>query len=205
MKCTDLKEKISGYIDGEISPDEVRLVEGHLGACVDCRSMERRMRALGTGVEIMETSVPADFREKLFERLEKEELLPRRRSLFAFSLRWAAIPLAVAAAFAVFLLISPETVKEVGTPERLPGVAQDAPRVAQGTPEGAPITDSEATKASRPRNQQERELEVVAAGLSSEDREIVAHLDIFEDASAIDEQADDDVIDLFESGTGSKG
>ena len=98
MKCLEWKEKISGYIDGEITSDDARQVEIHLDDCGHCRQLERRMRAMGNGVGLVENPVSPEFREKLFERLEKEDLLPRRRSLFAFSIRWAAIPLAAAVA-----------------------------------------------------------------------------------------------------------
>jgi anti-sigma factor RsiW len=157
MECLDWKEKISGYIDGEISPAEVREVEGHLHECGTCRTLERRMRVVGTGVERTEATVPSDFREKLFARLEAEELLPRRRSLFVFSLRWAAVPLAAAAAFGLFLLVSPEKSKDLVAPQ-------------QSMP---------------------------SSGLSAEEREIVAYLDVLEDPAALDDQGDTDTIEMF--------
>ena len=49
----------------------------------------------------------------LFARLEKEDLLSKRRSIFVYSLRWAAVPLAAAAALALFLLPSREPVRDL--------------------------------------------------------------------------------------------
>lgn len=159
MKCLEWKEKISGYIDREISPAEIREVEGHLAACESCRILERRMRALGVGVARAEAAVPSDFREKLFARLEAEELLPRRRSLFVFSLRWAAVPLAAAAAVGMFLLVSPEKGRDAIAPQ-------------QSTPSAV-------------------------VGLSAEEREIVAYLEVLEDPAALEEQGDGDTMEMF--------
>jgi anti-sigma factor RsiW len=186
MKCLDWKEKISGYIDGEISPAEVREVEGHLEACESCRALERRMRAVGGGVASIETSVSTDFREKLFARLEAEELLPRRRSLFVFSLRWAALPLAAAAAFGLFLLVSPEKGRDAILPQG------GLPRVAQQSP------PSSASGIERP-------VATAAAVLSPEEREIVAHLEVLEDPAALEDQGDADTIEIFGTARGRRG
>lgn len=176
MECPDWKERISGYIDREISPAEVLEVEGHLRECRACRVIERRMRMLGTGVERTEATVPYDFREKLFSRLEAEGLLSRRRSLFVFSLRWAAVPLAAAAAFGLFMLVSPEKGSDPVAPqEGLPRVAQ---RAQEQSMKGQPAASS-------------------TSGLSAEEREIVAYLDVLEDPAALDDQGDPDTIDIF--------
>ena len=164
------------------------------------------MRAVGIGVGKVETEVSAEFRDKLFTRMEKEELFPRRPGLFVFSLRWAAVPLAVAVAFAAFLLIPPETGKNPVVPQA------DSPRVVQGPPVQAPSGDSipmkesqpSATVAGRPAASG-KEPAVAASGLSSEEREIIAYLDIFEDEASIDEQGDEGAIEFFEAGAGGKG
>ncbi|MBI5577158.1 MAG: zf-HC2 domain-containing protein [Deltaproteobacteria bacterium] len=203
MKCLDWKEKISGYIDGEIPGEDARRVEEHLAGCHACRALERRMRAMGTGMEKMETAVSPDFREKLFARLEAEKLLPRRRSLFVFSFRWAAIPLAVAVAFAAFLFIAPDKRQD-------PGVSPvEAPRVAQNVPaQQAPSTgvkSQESPQQSHAAPLKVQETAVTPVGLSAEEREIVAHLEIFEDPAAIEDQGDVDAIEIFEPSNMRKG
>jgi len=128
------------------------------------------MRAIGIGVARTEGVVPSDFREKLFARMEAEDLLPRRRSLFVFSIRWAAVPLAAAAALALFLLTSPEKGKDTVSPQgQLPGVARQAPATAR-----------------------------VGGELTSEEQEIIAHLDVLEDPSAFDAPGDVDEMEIFE-------
>lgn len=195
MKCLEWREKISGYIDREIPDAEIGEVEGHLEACESCRALERRMRAVGTGVTRLEAAVSPDFRDRLFARMEAEELLPRRRSLFAFSLRWAAIPLAAAAAFGLFLLVSPEKSKVANSPQ------EDGPRVAQSAPvervpEGGTSSRGEVRQHPAASGKGQPAPAGVAA-LSLEEREMVAYLDVLEDPAALDEQGDQDAIDMF--------
>jgi len=112
MGCREIREVISAYVDGEARPEEARLVEEHLGACPQCRQAEKRMRDLGMAVARTEGAVPPDFRENLFARMEKEDLLPKRRSIFAYSVRWTVVPLAAAAAIALFVLSSREVPRD---------------------------------------------------------------------------------------------
>jgi hypothetical protein len=170
MECRNWKERISAHVDGETPAGEVRLVEEHLRGCAACRALERRMRAVAIGVARTETDVPLQFREKLFARMESEDLLPKRRSLFVYSLRWAAIPLAAAAALAFFLLTSTE---RGGNRPAPPG--QAAP-VARG-----------------------------AGELTSEEREIVAHLDVLEDPSVLEDPGEIDEIEIFAPAGSRKG
>ena len=112
MGCRKIREIISAYVDGEARPEEARLVEDHLGGCPHCRQAEKRMRDLGMAAARTEGAVSPDFREKLFARMEREDLLPKRRSLFAYSARWAAVPLVAAAAIALYLLPSREVPRD---------------------------------------------------------------------------------------------
>lgn len=113
MECRDIREMISAYVDGEASAEEARRVEEHIGQCGMCRTAEKRMRALGVAAARTEGAVPPDFREKLFSRMEKEELLAMRRSIFVFSVRWAAVPLAAAAALMFYVLSSRDVPRDV--------------------------------------------------------------------------------------------
>ena len=113
MECREIREIISAYVDGEALPEEARRVEEHIGGCAECQAAEKRMRVLGVAVTRTEGAVPPDFRENLFARLEKEDLLPKRRSIFVYSLRWAAVPLAAAAALALFVFSSREPARDL--------------------------------------------------------------------------------------------
>lgn len=198
MECHEIKEHISATIDGEALPAEVRLVEEHLAACPECRALERRMREVGAAVARVEGAVPPGFRDALFARMEAEDLLPRRRSLFVFSLRWAAIPLGAAAALALFLFMSDGKGKDaVVTQGPLPHVAQSP--LATPAPAG-PAED--ASKRLPAVAERERGESTASAGadqepLSTEDREIIANLDLLEDPSAIEAPGEFDEMDIF--------
>ena len=111
MGCRDIRESISACVDGEASPVEAEAVREHLASCEQCRSLERQMRAVGAGVRQVRVSVPDRFREKVFARLDSEGALPKRKKLFSAAWRFAAVPLAAAAALGLFLLTSREAVR----------------------------------------------------------------------------------------------
>ncbi len=202
MACREIRESISAYVDGEASPEEARRVEEHLGSCAQCRSAEKGMRALGVAVTRTEGSVPSDFRENLFARMEAEDLLPKRRSIFAFSIRWAAVPLAAAAAMALYVLTSRETPREFPSPAvGPPRVAREMPGPGTAPPEaGSPSSAPRGLAGSPPAvpGKEERKTQVVADGgkLSPEDREIVANLEILEDPDLFDEPQVDE-LEIF--------
>ena len=199
MECREIREIISAYVDGEASPEEARRVEEHLGSCAQCRSAEKRMRALGVAVTRTEGSVPPDFRESLFARMEAEDLLPKRRSIFVFSVRWAAVPLAAAAAMALYVLSSREAPREFPSPAvGPPRVAREMPGPGTTSPEaGSPFSAPRELAGSPPAvpGKEERKTKIVADGgkLSPEDREIVANLEILEDPDLFDEPQIDEM------------
>ncbi|HZD54805.1 MAG TPA: anti-sigma factor [Candidatus Aquicultoraceae bacterium] len=203
MDCAEIRELISAWLDGEASPEEVRRVEEHLGACAKCRAVAGRMRALGTAVPGMEMPVPPGFRETVFARLEKEEFLPKRRSLFAFSVRWAAVPLAAVAAIALFYLNPPEAPRDSLSPAVrnsgpvVAGRSAEAPRLATESPPGALSSSSPpAVSSTVPEKGTSEVAGGVGAGLTPEDREIVANLEILEDPELFDEDRFDE-IEIF--------
>lgn len=192
MDCRDAKELLSAYQDGETSAEESRQVEEHLAACEGCRAAQRRMFALDAMIARSETEVSPDFREKLFSRMEAEELLPRRRSLFSLSFRWA-LPLAAAAALGLFLLISREAPQGPVTPGSAPQVAV--------TPAETPV------RAAAPAETRAPETTEVAAReeLTEEEREIVAYLEVLEDTSSFEEPGEVDEMEIFLPPAQSRG
>jgi len=161
MDCRDIRESISAFVDGEASPGEEAAVRDHLASCERCRALERQMRAVGAGVRHVRGSVPDRFREGVFARLESEGVLPKRKKPFPAAWRWAAVPLAAAAAaLGLFLLTSREAVRGPVPP----------------SPQGN------------------------AAALSTEDREMLALLDILEDPAPFDAVDDAEGVDLLVPG-----
>ncbi len=223
MECREYREMLSAYVDGEASPDDARRVALHLEECARCRADERKMRALGVGVARIEGDVPPDFREKLFARLEREELVPKRRSLFFFSLRWAAIPLAVAAAVGLVLLTTRERGPGKMPPTAVPPqVSQRAPAsggrdtglppspgVRRGTVPPAGETPGGADDkmiAAQERGPQKGTAAARGPGeISAEDREVIAHLDFLEDPAALEDVRDFDEVEMFAPPVNRKG
>lgn len=194
MDCGSLKELISVYVDGESSPEESRRAEEHLDLCPECARNAKLLRALGAAAVRTETQVSAGFRDRLFARMEEEGLLRRRRSLFAFSLRWAGLPLAAAAALGLFLLTSREAARGPAPPASSPSEIQ-RPRDAS-PPERGPAAPESSAGASAP---------VAGEALSLEERDIVANLEVLEDPQAFDEPGEIDELEIFFPNTNSRG
>ncbi len=223
MKCDEIKEILSGYVDGEARGDEARLAEEHLAACPVCRDLVRRMKVVGAGVGRTEAVVPPGFRDAVFDRMEREGLLPRRRGVFAFPIRWVAIPVAAAAVLALFVLMPREAGKvgpamstrpptaaneaapqAPGAGERLAGRTGDAGS-AKGVEEGTRLArqapESPAAGAARTAAADAR----AAVELSPEERDIVAHLDVLESSAAFDEPSEIDELEIVEPATRNNG
>lgn len=197
MDCRDAKELLSAFLDGETSKEESRQVEEHLAVCAECGAAQRRMLALDAMIARSETEVSPDFRDTLFSRMEAEELLPRRRNLFSFSIRWA-LPLAAAAALGLFLLMSQETSRGPVTPGKAPQVAV--------TPADTPKTVAQIPGTS-PGGSRSPERTAVAAReeLTAEEREIVAYLEVLEDPSSFEEPGEIDEMEIFFPPARSRG
>jgi len=175
MGCRDIRETISACVDGEASPREAASVREHLATCERCRVLERQMRAVGAGVRQLRGKVPDRFREEIFARLESEGVLPSRKMLFPAAWRWAAVPLAAAAALGFFLLTSRDAVRGPDSP---------GPATAR--------VESSAPPSPTPQGN--------AAALSTEDREMIALLDLLEDPGALDANGDAEGMELLAPG-----
>ena len=116
MNCRDIRETISACVDGEASPEESGAVREHLASCERCRLLERQMRAVGAGVRQVRGTVPDRFREKVFARLEAEGALPPPVRARVRPWRWAAVPVAAAAALGLFLLTSGDAIRKGAVP-----------------------------------------------------------------------------------------
>ena len=175
MGCRDIFETISACVDGEASPEEAARVREHLASCERCRVLERQMHAVGAGVRQVRGSVPDRFREAVFARLDAEGALPKRKKVFPTAWRWMAVPLAAAAALGFFLLTSRDAVRGPDSPgpatSRIETFAPPDP-----SPQGN------------------------AVALSTEDREMLALLDILEDPADLDANDDAEGMELLAPG-----
>jgi hypothetical protein len=175
MGCRDIFETISAFVDGEASPEEAARVREHLASCERCRVLERQMHAVGAGVRQVRGSVPDRFREAVFARLDAEGALPKRKKVFPTAWRWMAVPLAAAAALGFFLLTSRDAVRGPDSP--------------------GPATSRVETSAPPDPSPQGN-----AVALSTEDREMLALLDILEDPADLDANDDAEGMELLAPG-----
>ena len=68
MRCRQLVDKISEYLDGELDPELVRELEHHLEHCEDCRIVVDTTRKT---VEIFCNAEPAALPGNVHERLSQ--------------------------------------------------------------------------------------------------------------------------------------
>lgn len=196
MACRDIRELISAFVDGETSAEETALVTEHLSSCARCRDLERGMRAMGEGVRQVRREPTEAFREAVFARLESEGTLPKGKRVPAFPWRWAAVPLAAAAAAALFLLASRDAVRERPVPGPTTArVESPVPSGAAGI-EPAPPASGPAGGSRAPA----RPGHGTAASLSAEDREMIALLDILEDPASFEAEGETEGVDLLVPG-----
>jgi len=167
MDCRDIRETISACVDGEASPEEAALVREHLASCERCGVLERQMRAVGEGVRQIRGSVPDRFREEVFSRLDSEGAISKRKKVYPTAWRWAAVPLAAAAALGLFLL-----------------------------PPGAGIRG----RAILPATTARMETPGSSGPLTTEDREMIALLDLLEDPADLDASDDAEGMELLVPG-----
>ena len=176
MGCRDIRESISACVDGEASPGEAAAVRAHLASCECCRVLERRMRAVGAGVQPGAVDrCRTGCREEVFARLESEGALPKRKKGESTAWRWAALPLAAAAALGFFLLTSREGIR---------GPESPGPATAR--------IETSVPPASSPQGN--------GSALSAEDREMLAMLDLLEDPEAFDANDDAEGMELLAPG-----
>lgn len=70
MDCQRVRDQLSAYADGELSPSEHRSVERHLGRCEACHRENAGIRGVGrlTGM-IPEVDVPAELHSRIMSRV----------------------------------------------------------------------------------------------------------------------------------------
>ena len=105
MTCSDLKELLSAYADGELAETQRDFVEGHLRDCGDCQATLADYRQVGQRVSSLRaTGIQPEIEEGTMSRI-------RRDRVFEGSRRWlrpvlVAAPVAVVAVAVLLLSLS---------------------------------------------------------------------------------------------------
>lgn len=74
LRCGEVLERLSDYVDGDLPPREVERVEGHLKGCDWCEQMGGDFAAAVAAIRrhlVAETAVPEDARRRLRDRLRR--------------------------------------------------------------------------------------------------------------------------------------
>jgi hypothetical protein len=81
MECKDIREKLSAYLEGSVSPEESRLIEEHLNSCQECRTSLADLKKAGELVKNLgEVEPPAWLTPKIMSRVRAEE--EKKRGIF---------------------------------------------------------------------------------------------------------------------------
>jgi anti-sigma factor RsiW len=117
-------DRLSAYLDGELTDDERASVEDHLAACPDCRLRLAAWRRLAAAVhgEAL-PGVPEGLQERIESRLDAASVVPFRRRF--------AIPATIAATIGAIGLVAVIALRQQGQPV-----------VPQEPPSNAPAADA---------------------------------------------------------------
>lgn len=102
--CEEYIEKIVLSLDGELSEQEEKALEAHLGVCEGCRCLYRTYRNLDAGIQDMELEPPEGLVKSVMQeiRLEQEKTRPIyyiKRMKFSLVALAACLVLVVAGKF----------------------------------------------------------------------------------------------------------
>ncbi|MGE5544905.1 MAG: zf-HC2 domain-containing protein, partial [Bacillota bacterium] len=94
MRCQNVRELLSPYIDLVLSDEEKTRIEEHLAACESCRKELAELQHAVNRIRGMEKrEAPSDFMNRLHERLQQEKVAPfstksRQNRLVSYTSGW---------------------------------------------------------------------------------------------------------------------
>ena len=72
MKCSEIRERLSAYIDAELDERTLEEIEVHLSGCEQCRDELAALRMLvSCAGDIEEVESPVDLKQRIFEAVEE--------------------------------------------------------------------------------------------------------------------------------------
>jgi anti-sigma factor RsiW len=74
-RCRALLREVSGYLNGDLSPDRCRAIQRHLESCRACAAITGRLRKTIEACRAARTPLPRDVRARAKARIR--ELLAR--------------------------------------------------------------------------------------------------------------------------------
>jgi len=78
MKCAEIKELLSAYIDAMLEPAEKQAVETHCATCPECRKELAELTSVVSHIASLKPiDAPVDFTQKVHERIERRSEFER--------------------------------------------------------------------------------------------------------------------------------
>lgn len=160
MNCKEVKQNLSIYLDGDLTPREKEKMDIHLQECAACRQVyheflhvSRCLKSMGQDI----VAAPADFAEKVIRKIE-EESVPEKRRKIAMPYHWSrwAVAAAAVAVLAVAYLnpslmpegtqvaVNPPAVHETVTEINNPANQMGKPATTSSNQPGTTVTDNQA-------------------------------------------------------------
>lgn len=73
MRCEEILQKISEYIDGELDNGECQSIKQHIDTCSFCKKFVKSFtRNIDLCKELLKVDMPEEVREKLRQKLQNE-------------------------------------------------------------------------------------------------------------------------------------
>lgn len=87
MICLDMQERLSAYLDGDLSPDKMKEVADHLSGCESCQAALSELRQVRDALRSLpEVEVPGDLHSSIMERLRPHMKRKKQRKWVFFRL-----------------------------------------------------------------------------------------------------------------------
>jgi putative zinc finger protein len=171
MTCSSVRQKLSGYLDGELEASAAQAVSLHLDTCESCRARWQTLRAALDALQDLPRMEPREsLAGRVRDRLEVERRGPGLAMLFrpAWAARPLILPSLLPAAAAVILILGASLL--MGRDPR-PAIATDARgrsevwanREPRSGTEGNPLFPSSGVAMPRPRSDQRLPDDVLAS------------------------------------------
>ena len=114
MRCFDVQMELEAYVDGELGPERVALLERHLAGCEGCRAELARLRAVVGALKSWPlVAEPAQLTARVMAQVRPLPGVgaayaePRRRvepqALPSFRIRWSDFAISLAGAGLIFV------------------------------------------------------------------------------------------------------
>lgn len=106
INCKNVQELYTAYIDKELDDAAMKKVEEHLASCVECREAFKMLsNIIITCGNMEEAELPADFSQKLHQRLNEEKQKTSGNKLVLFSNKYLKIASSIAAGLLLVVLL----------------------------------------------------------------------------------------------------